>query len=268
MDSYYVFGALVAAIVFVYVRYLTRSTRRRRRALKQPFPDAWREILEEWVRYYAHLNDERKRRFEKRIRLFLANTRVVSAEVEIDDKLRLLVAASAVIPVFGFDDWEYRNLAEVIVVPNKVEAERAGEDLGVGTVTGQIRPFQRRYYVKLSKTALEAGFRRSSDGHNVGVHEFAHLIDQVDGDVDGLPSSFLSPELLRSWTRLMHHLMDEIKRGKGDLDAYASTGEEEFFAVATEYFFERPNELAEQYPKLYELLTRVFQQNPRRWMRR
>ncbi|SDL77713.1 hypothetical protein SAMN05421823_10887 [Catalinimonas alkaloidigena] len=256
------FALLVAVVLLLFYFRLTRYARWKRRVLAEPFPEQWREILQKRVSFYRKLSDEEKARFEKRVQLFLARTNVIGLKMEINDTVRVLVAASAIIPVFGFDEWEYDNLAEVLVVPGSIQPENEGEDYGVGTVLGQARQFQNQYYVKISKPVLEAGFK-SDDQKNVGIHEFAHLIDQADGDVDGVPESLLPPELLRSWSKLMHKAMAEIKRNRSDIDAYGATSEQEFFAVVTEYFFEKPQQLAEHHPELYQLLTKVFHQNPK-----
>jgi Mlc titration factor MtfA (ptsG expression regulator) len=111
---------------------------------------------------------------------------------------------------------------------------------------------------------LEQGFNNMKDRTNVGIHEFAHLLDEADGEIDGVPKAYLPPELIQPWTELMHRKMQDIKEGKNNINSYGATSPAEFFAVVTEYFFEDPVRLQQNHPKMYRLLTKTFQQNPRK----
>jgi Mlc titration factor MtfA (ptsG expression regulator) len=113
----------------------------------------------------------------------------------------------------------------------------------------------------LSKPDLLAGFRNPGDKRNVGLHEFAHLVDKTDGSVDGLPGVGLERAAIGPWVELVRRKMEEMRRGDSDIDPYGLTNEAEFFAVATEYFFERPGVMRRKHPDLYEMLARIFQQN-------
>jgi Mlc titration factor MtfA (ptsG expression regulator) len=112
----------------------------------------------------------------------------------------------------------------------------------------------------LAKPDLLSGFRNSADKRNVGLHEFAHLVDKSDGAIDGLPAVGLDRQSIGPWLELVRRKMDEIRRGDSDIDDYALTNEAEFFAVASEYFFERPGVMQRKHPELYEMLSRVFNQ--------
>ena len=199
------------------------------------------------------------------MQVFLASTRITGVQTEVDDPTRLLVAASALIPVFGFPAWEYRNLGEVLIVP---DAWTLPDDPGrevqplQGTLLGSVQGFQNQHYMRLSKASLEQGFQDAVDSQNVGIHEFAHLLDEADGVIDGLPKAALPPELLEAWTEVMQREIAAIQAGRSEINTYAATNGAEFFAVVTEYFFEKPEKLQENHPELYELLTRAFHQNP------
>jgi len=97
---------------------------------------------------------------------------------------------------------------------------------------------------------------------NVGLHEFAHLVDKSDGTVDGLPEVGLDRASIGPWIELVRRKTEEMERGKSDIHAYGLTNEAEFFAVATEYFFERPGIMERKHPELYAMLSRVFNQSP------
>jgi Mlc titration factor MtfA (ptsG expression regulator) len=258
--TFIIFSSLV---IFAFYRWATQKQRYRNKISQQPFPAAWKQILEDRVGFYHTLQEQEKTRFEKLVQLFIAEKRIIGLKTKIDDTIRVLVAASAIIPIFGFRDWEYSNLGEVLVTEGHVRQEEI-EDAGTNFVLGQVQPFQNHHYMTVSRSALEQGFNNMEDKKNVGIHEFAHIIDQTDGEVDGIPKAYLPPELIKPWTDMMYRVMEKIRSGDSTLDEYGATNEAEFFAVATEHFFEDPQLLAEKHPKLYQLLTRTFRQNPRR----
>lgn len=259
--------AVLAAIIYAFYQYATADSRRRTEALSEEFPAAWRQILAERVAFYLSLTKKEKARFEKQVQVFLASTRITGVQTEVDDTTRLLVAASAIIPVFGFPDWEYRNLGEVLIVPDawKQENDPSKEVKPLqGALLGSVQNFQNQHYMRLSKASLEQGFRDGLDRQNVGIHEFAHMLDEADGVIDGVPKAALPPELLQPWAAVMQREIAAIEAGKSDINPYAATNEAEFFAVVTEYFFEKPEKLQENHPELYELLGRAFRQNPKK----
>lgn len=259
--------AVLAVILYAYYRYATADARRRTAALAEAFPVAWRQLLSERVAFYLSLTKNEKVRFEKQVQVFLASTRITGVQTEVDDTTRLLVAASALIPVFGFPDWEYHNLGEVLIVPDAWTLERdPNKEVKPleGTLLGSVQNFQNQHYMRLSKASLEQGFRDGLDRQNVGIHEFAHLLDEADGVIDGVPKAALPPELLQPWAAVMKREIEAIEAGKSEINPYAATNEAEFFAVVTEYFFEKPEKLQENHPELYELLGRAFRQNPKK----
>ena len=259
--------AVLAAILYAFYHYVTADARRTTAALAQPFPPAWRTILAGRVAFYRALTEPEKGRFEQQTQVFLVRTRITGVQTEVDDTTRLLVAASALIPVWGFPDWQYAHLGEVLIVPDAWTLPDA-PDSEVrplpGTLLGSVQGFQNQHYMRLSKASLEQGFQDATDRQNVGIHEFAHLLDGADGVIDGRPRAALPPALLQPWTDLVHREIAAIRAGKSEINPYAATNEAEFFAVVTEYFFEKPEKLQEQHPVLYDLLTQAFHQNPQK----
>lgn len=263
---YLVSGLALLAVLLAYYRYATADARRAAAALARPFPAAWRELLMANVAFYNGLTADQKARFERQTQLFLARTTITGVQTEVDELTRLLVAASAVIPAFGFPDWEYRNLGEVLIVPDAWQLQkRPDEEVKPlpGILLGSVQRFQNDHYMRLSKAALRQGFTGAQDRRNVGIHEFAHLLDEADGVIDGVPQAALPPALRQPWAELMHHEIKLIRAGQSDIDDYGATNEAEFFAVISEYFFEKPDRLADEHPELYALLTQAFQQQPR-----
>ncbi|AHJ97413.1 M90 family metallopeptidase [Hymenobacter swuensis] len=270
--QYLLFAALVAVVGYAFYRYLTRESRLKQAALAAEFPAAWQQILAERVAFYLALPPEARTRFEQRVQVFLARTRITGVQTEVDDTTRLLVAASAIIPVFGFPDWEYASLSEVLIVPDAWAQQRdpTKEFVGLeGTLLGSVQGFQTSQYMRLSKSSLEQGFRDALDRQNVGIHEFAHLLDEADGVIDGVPGLALPAALRPEWEAVMQREIAAIRAGNSEINDYAGTNEAEFFAVVTEYFFEKPEKLQEHHPELYGLLLLAFRQNPKsRFLRR
>jgi MtfA peptidase len=264
--QYLMFAALVAVVGYAFYRYLTRESRLKQAALAAEFPAAWQQILTERVAFYLALAPEARTRFEQRVQVFLARTRITGVQTEVDDTTRLLVAASAIIPVFGFPEWEYASLSEVLIVPDAWAQQRdpKNEYVGLeGTLLGSVQGFQTSQYMRLSKASLEQGFRDALDRQNVGIHEFAHLLDEADGVIDGVPGLALPAALRPEWEAVMQREIAAIRAGNSEINDYAGTNEAEFFAVVTEYFFEKPEKLQQHHPELYGLLLLAFRQNPK-----
>ena len=102
---------------------------------------------------------------------------------------------------------------------------------------------------------------RASDGQNVGIHEFAHMLDLEGARFDGMPSG-MDGASARAWAGLVHGEIARIERHRSILRQYGATNEAEFFAVASEAFFERPAAMIEKHPELYKLLKDFYGQDP------
>jgi Mlc titration factor MtfA (ptsG expression regulator) len=176
---------------------------------------------------------------------------------------KILVAASAVIPVFKFKEWIYNNLSGVIIYP-----ENFNENLGYADhqtdrmIGGLIGTGRFENQMILSRTALYHGFKNNTDKLNTGIHEFVHLVDKIDGQTNGLPEVFLDKPYILPWMNLMHQEMDAINNDKSDIRSYAATNQAEFFAVTSEYFFSRPQLMKRKHPEIYDMLDLCF--NPQR----
>ena len=110
----------------------------------------------------------------------------------------------------------------------------------------------------LSRKALHHGFKNKTDKHNTAIHEFVHLLDKLDGEMDGIPSNFIGQEYVLPWVNLMHKEMEKINANKSDIRSYGGTSQLEFFTVVSEYFFERPKLLKRKHPELYKMLEMCF----------
>ncbi|MEM9294124.1 MAG: M90 family metallopeptidase [Acidobacteriota bacterium] len=244
--------------------------RRRQRLLARPFSEEWRRILERNVPLVARLSAEKRQRLEELIRAFLVDVPIEGGGgLEIDDEIRVTVAAQACLLVLG-NGHSFPNLRSVVVYP---EAYRAvNHDAGGDLVVSEHHRLGESWsngYVVLAWDAVRRGATNLNDGHNVVMHEFAHQLDQLDGDSDGIP---VAAGRLRygHWARVVErdfeHLVARVERNQRTvLDPYGAENPAEFFAVATEAFFERPKKLRRRYPELYALLEDLYQLDPIAW---
>jgi Mlc titration factor MtfA (ptsG expression regulator) len=253
------FLLLMAGIVWAISFWVKKEKKKKEAILTAPFPEKWKAFLNKEIAFYRNLDDLQKVRFENKIKLFLHDVRISGVKkVEVNDELRLLAASSAVIPIFYFDEWDYFNLVEILIYDEEVTPNQANDPELRGTILGQVRPFQNKHIMLLSRQSLINGFATMDGKDNLGFHEFAHLIDETDGSIDGIPKSILPPSLIRPWTDLMYKEIENIKQGRSDINPYGVTNAAEFFAVACEYFFENPEKFKTRHPELYAILNTAF----------
>lgn len=188
--------------------------------------------------------------------------RIDGIDTNVDDLDKLLVAASAVIPVFGFNKWKYYNLRNVLLYPGSFNRD---EFLASGyehNTLGMIGNGPMQQVMILSKPALHFGFQTEPPKENTGIHEFVHLLDKEDGDVDGLPEALLHRKYNARWIELMNRNIQSILEGHSDINYYGASNKAEFLAVASEYFFNQPELFKENHPELFELMCTIFNQDP------
>ena len=246
-------GAIVGILVL-------NARRRRRRGT--PVPPAYQSLLEQHVGFYRALDTGEKARFATAVEAFFRYIRVHGIKIGLDDLDRVLVAASAVIPVFGFREWTYDNLTDVLLYEGAFDAQHfAGPD-NRHNVLGMVGSGAMERVMILSRPALRSGFDQFRGTANTGIHEFVHLVDKSDGAVDGIPESLLGHSA-DTWTHLVHTYLGAVRSGHTDINTYAGTNEAEFLAVVSEYFFKRPDLMEHRHPDLYAMLVHIFQQRPR-----
>jgi len=258
-------GALGGAALGGLAGYLLVSRsglrHRRRESLKaEPFPEAWRVLLEASYDHYRRLPVDWRERFESDVRIFVAEKRITGVEVEVTDELRVLVAASAVTLSMGWPDFDWEPLTEVLLYPQSFDRDY---DFG-GPTLGEAHPWGT---VILSVPSLKESFLDGSDAYHVGIHEFAHVLDMEHARFDGIPAG-LPDELTETWVDIRDEEMSKLRRGWSDLDPYGAHEPAEFFAVAVEAFFEIPLDLREDHDELYAFLARYFAQDPAAWEER
>ena len=220
-------------------------------------PENYRELLTDYVKFYRQLNEEAKERFEKRAEQFLSAVKIIGVNAEVEDLDRLLVAAGAIIPVFAIPDWQYINLHEVLVYPGAFneDFDQGGSDR---PIAGMVGTGAMQNVMIINKWQLRQGFVNNHDAHNTAIHEFVHLIDKMDGTFDGVPEIILERKYTQRWKELMEITIGKMKMHGSDINMYGATSPVEFFAVISEYFFERPDLLKANHPDLYEMLGKIY----------
>ncbi len=213
--------------------------------------------LKENIAFYQELTKGEKVIFEDRVALFLTEIILTEIGKEVPEKSTCLyVASSAVITFWGLPYWNYGRLSEVLVYPQNFNDDNSLSDQG--HVLGKVHQGGLMDTTMiLSLPALIAGFKNTNDKHNVGIHEFAHLIDKASGTVNGIPQG-MNPEDRKHWIQLCEEEITEILKGHSDINAYAATNKGEFFAVIVEYYKESPEILEKKHPEVYQILTNYF----------
>lgn len=222
-------------------------------------PDAYKELLNEHVAFYRRLDDAGKINFSNRVQHFLSTTRITGIKTTVEDIDRVLIGASAIIPIYAFDNWEYINLREVLLYPETF-GENYQTEGGDRIVMGMVGNGPMQQVMILSQHALRQGFSNKTDKSNTAIHEFVHLVDKTDGEVDGVPEILLAHQYVLPWLDLVHKNIKEIMSNRSDINPYGATNQAEFLAVVAEYFFERPDLLKAKHPELYAMLQMIFGQ--------
>ena len=198
--------------------------------------------------------------FEEKLVQFLQRVQITGVNTTATDSDKVLVAASAIIPIFGFENWEYRNLNEVLLYPANFN-ESFNEQENEKHVLGMVGWGYMNGVMILSQHELRQDFLNNTGKDNTAIHEFVHLLDKTDGAIDGVPEILITHRYVVPWLKLMHEEIQKIKKGKSDIDPYGASSEAEFFAVASEYFFERPELFKTEHTELYAILSDIFQRD-------
>jgi MtfA peptidase len=244
--------------------------KRRERIRNQPFPETWTEILKRNVAYYNRLSPEDQAELHGHIHVFLHEKEFEGCGgLEMNDEIRVTVAAQACILLLHRETDYYPALRSILVYPHHYfspAARQLPDGVVAEGVQGRLGESWYRGPVVLSWDEVQRTAHDHYDGHNVVFHEFAHQLDSESGANEGAP---LLPHrsMYIAWARVLgneyQHLISELEHHhKTDLDAYGATNPAEFFAVITEAFFEKPRQLKQRHPRLYDQLALFYQQDP------
>ncbi|BCD67335.1 zinc-dependent peptidase [Nitratiruptor sp. YY09-18] len=275
MDYYLLLLSLFGFILFAYVLYqlyLYLVTDARYHLLKtlSYFPKRYEAILLKEFPFYLKIPPQLQRRLKACILTFIKEKEFIGRGVNIDEEKRVIIAANACLLTIGHDRCEYKHVKSIFIYPEAVFKKEKIEQGWIVTEQDQVllgEAWQGGEVILSWKDVL-AGDLNPHNGKNVALHEFAHQLDMADGVADGTPP--LPLKLYKKWAQIMtkeyKKLHNELKHHhKSFLDPYAATNAAEFFAVATEYFFEKPKKLQKEEPQLYEILKEYYNLDPASW---
>ena len=230
--------------------------RRRRKVRARPVPAAWLEILDRNAPFVARLDEARRARLLGDVQVLVAEKHFLGAGgLAITDEIRVTVAAAAARLVLNLDVALYDDLTEIVVYPGAYRHPDRSTDTAV---LGEAHQWG---VVVLSWAAVLEGLRRPADGRDTALHEFAHVLDRESGAFDGTPS-LRAHDHYRPWATVMTRHFERLRRRdrttRKVLREYGALDEAEFFAVATEVYFERPEELRQRAPDLHAELARFY----------
>lgn len=244
------FALLIIILIIVFVF-------QPRRIKSIAWPDNYQDFLSDYVAFYSRLDEEGKKRFEDKFQKFLSAVKITGANADVEDLDRVLIGAAAVIPVYFIPDWQYVNLREILLYPGNFNTDFDQEGNN-RMISGMVGSGALQNVLIISKWDLRQGFINSKSNRNTAIHEFIHLIDKMDGTLDGVPELLLPRKFIAQWQQLIQSTMDRIRQGNSEIDAYGATSPVECFAVVSEYFFEQPELFRSIQPELNEMLMRIF----------
>jgi Mlc titration factor MtfA (ptsG expression regulator) len=249
------------------------TDRRRKKLTQAPFSSLWEDIIRRNVAHYCMLEDAQRAHLRALVQVFVTEKNWEGAGgLELTDEIRVTISAQACLLLLGLPHNYYQNVESIIVYPSTVVPPQRRPGFFENTIEpvalehpiiGQA--FQQGPLIIIWDAALRGG-RHPESGHNVIYHEFAHKLDMLDGAADGTPplrdrAEYRDWVLIcsREYLRLRH---DTETGRKSFLDAYGATNEAEFFAVATEQFFDQPRLMIKHAPELYRVLKEYYRQDP------
>lgn len=264
----------ITASAVAYILLKPKLIKRRRDKIRQqPFSKKWREILRRNVPYFYSMPADLQLQLKQHILVFVDEKDFMGFEgVQIDDEIKITIAAQACLLLLNRKTDYYPKLKSIYVYPEAFVTNHPTKDVA-GVVHEQRRVLSGESWelgkVVLSWRDTKDGAIIVDDGRNVVIHEFAHQLDQETGSANGAP--FLKHKNRRCWSEVLSKEFDVLHSQmlKGEpslLDKYGATNPAEFFAVASEVFFEQPQKLQHIHPNLYSQLQDLYHINPALWI--
>ena len=245
---------------------------RRRRVRRQPFPAAWREILRAHVPYFRAMPADLQLQLKKHIQVFLAEKVFIGCGgLVITETMRVAIAAQACLLILNRRGANFDNLTQILVYPDAFVVDQVRTD-GAGVLQESRHVLAGESWslgqVVLSWQDAVDGAAITDDGRNVVIHEFAHQLDQQNDQANGAP--LLRREQRARWATVMSAEFATLQqqaqaKAPALLNFYGATDPAEFFAVASEVFFEQPQRLADEHGALYRELSDFYRVNPLSW---
>ena len=272
--SFVIFTILVIGFVpaFFMAKRAYRHTKRKRQFAKS-FPEEFKHILRSNVPLYSFLPDSLKGQLHGLINIFIAEKNFEGCGgLELTNEIKVTIAAQACILLLNRKTKHFSKLRTILVYPHTYVARTVSSN-GIITIDGRSVRLGESWQsgpVVLAWDSIKGGTSNITDAHNVVLHEFAHQLDQEDGAADGAPI-LESRSRYITWARVLSKEYESLhkkmrKHRSSVLDKYGATNPAEFFAVATETFFEKPKQMEKEHPELYDELKNYYKLDPAEWL--
>ena len=264
-------GAISLLVIWRVIKINMRN-KRRGELMRQVIAEQFPAFIEKNIPLYNCLPEELKQQLHGLLNVFLAEKKFVGCGgQEITDEVRVTIAAQACMLLLNRETNFYPKLKTIYVYPHTYVAKSMQNDGGLIIEGKSVRLGEswQNGPVVLTWDSITGGARNIQDGRNVVFHEFAHQLDQEDGDADGAPI-LENRSCYRSWAQVLSAEYERLcsktrSRKRSVLNKYGATNPAEFFAVATEAFFEKPKQMHKKSPELYEELKSYYQIDPLSW---
>jgi Mlc titration factor MtfA (ptsG expression regulator) len=264
------FGLVITAGIAWYIRKRWIENRRTQ-LFNQPIHEDWIKLLEDNVSLYVRLPKPLKRQLHSCIQLFLHEKEFIGRDLEITEQIRLTIAGNACMLLLKGQKRSFPGFTSIFVYPDTYVAKQVSHNGSLEAIEDSHRAGESwfRGPVVLSWGDAIRGSKNASDGHNVVIHEFAHKLDEQSGSMDGLPVLRENTHY-SEWASVLNEEFKSLKhrsqRGKNSvIDEYGTVSPPEFFAVATESFFEKSKQMKKKLPELYQQLSRYYNIDPAAW---
>ena len=258
-------SVLLTVVLLLITGVLVRRHRQRRHVLARPFPGEWAEIVEKNLPPYLKLSAEMQRQIQQYTKEFLYDKSFEGCGgLVLDDEIRVTIASQASLLLLNRKVRCYPKLCSVLVYPSAYVVKKENDEKSV-----RLGESWKSGAVVLAWDSVKHGAANFADGHNLVIHEFAHQLDQEDGSGDGAPI-LAGPTRYAPWARVLskeyaRHCKRVGSGKKSVMDAYGAVNPAEFFAVASETFFEKPRQLKMKQAELYDELKQFYQVDPLEW---
>ena len=243
------------------------KNRRRKKILAASFPESWALHFNRNVRLTWDLPPESITTLEQLTKVFVAEKHWEGCEgIVVTEEMKVTVAAQACLMLLGVNDFYFDNVSTILLYPKAFRRDISDGTSQVSHRAGEA--WQGGPIVLSWKDALKGG-RNEDDGKNVVIHEFAHALDGLDGEMGG-NVMFDDESTSQQWQAIVDREFAELtaakQRGTNTLlDHYGATNKAEFFAVASETFFEQPHEVMQEHRDLFRLLRIYYRVDPTTW---
>ncbi|MEO1427640.1 MAG: M90 family metallopeptidase [Cyanobacteria bacterium J06633_8] len=262
---------LLIAIAILFSPFLIKQ--KRNQIKNRQFPPLWNSIIENNLPIYLHLSPTERRRLQGHIQVFLSEKQFIGCNgLQVTEEMKVIIAAVACLLLLNERGKYFPKLRSILIYPT---AYFTKETTARGKYVVEEKPVVRlgeswsKDQLILSWQQVKQDTYNWKDGQNIILHEFAHQLDQEEGKVEGVPI-LKSNSDYSNWSKVMtqeyNQLCNDVEQGrKTIMYSYGATRPAEFFSVATETFFEKPQQLQKKHPELYELLQNYYKLDPVQW---